>query len=196
MSTGSTCPAYTVEYKYGTQITYIADIDWIPCLEVQDCPDSYMEWKTKKLTDEEKSDCKILVVPKNLAANDENLELWRLSYSVFEKKIIRDKCKPEDRKVIRILKNILTYGNDDKSKIGSYHITNHCLHMFEKISHQRPELQEYTLRAIDSFISRLQSRDLPYFFISSINLLQNVDKKECEKIIEKMKNYREQWTDE
>lgn len=68
--------------------------------------------------------------------------------------------------------------------------------MFEKISHQRPELQEYTLRAIDSFISRLQSRDLPYFFISSINLLQNVDKKECEKIIEKMKNYREQWTDE
>ncbi|CAE1267727.1 unnamed protein product [Acanthosepion pharaonis] len=119
MSTGSTCPAYTVEYKYGARNKYIYDIDWIPCLGVQDCPDSYMEWKTKKLTDEEKSDCKILVVPKDLASNDENLELWRLSYSTFEKKIIREKCKPDDRRVIRILKNILTDENDHKIKRSS-----------------------------------------------------------------------------
>lgn len=83
---------------------------------------------------------------------------------------------------------------DDNSKLCSYHIKIHCLHMFEKMV-QQPELKEYIFNAIDAFIIRLQLRDLPHFFIPTINLLQDVDVKECEKYIQKFKNYREQLTD-
>lgn len=193
-NTYSLNPAYTVEYKYRSSDIQTIDIDWAPCLEVQEWPDSCMDWKTKMLTDEEKMDTKLYVVPKKLAAGAEELELWQISYSTFEKEIIRDKCKETEQTVIRFLKYVLADVKDDNSKLCSYHIKIHCLHMFEKMV-QQPELKEYIFNAIDAFIIRLQLRDLPHFFIPTINLLQDVDVKECEKYIQKFKNYREQLTD-
>ena len=58
-------PAYTVQYNDTTN-KIKPDFDWVPCLKVETVPKTCYEWKTRKLTDEEKSDAGIYVVAKDL----------------------------------------------------------------------------------------------------------------------------------
>ncbi|CAH3111625.1 unnamed protein product [Porites lobata] len=149
----------------------------MPCLQ-----EKWIDEKrgtTKWLKDdllEKLRDTKCSVVAKSWESQEENLSVWRISFSGLERECVSS-LPPEPKICLIIMKGIRRKFLSKPKGLISYHMKTVLFHTLDKIGSdwKISDRAENILRMLAAVAEALKSRSLPLYFDPRLNTLESMD---------------------
>ncbi|XP_031571072.1 uncharacterized protein LOC116305325 [Actinia tenebrosa] len=156
----------------------------MPCLDHKwmEEKESSSKWLTKDLLSK-LQESKSFVVTKSWESEQENLFIWRISYSVVERQCI--KFLPREPKIcLIIMKAIRRKFLSEPKGLVTYHLKTVLFYHLDKVGSdwEATDRARNILVLLDALAGALKNRSLPLFFEPGINTLGGMDEKTAAKL--------------
>ena len=149
----------------------------MPCLQKKwiDEKRGTTEWLKDDLL-EKLRDTKCSVVAKSFESQEENLSVWRISFSGLERECVGS-LPPEPKICLIIMKAIRRKFLSKPKGLISYHVKTVLFYTLDKIGSdwKRSDRAENILRLLAALAQALKSRSLPLYFEPRLNTLESMD---------------------
>ena len=179
------------------RLGYYNVFDLAVCLQSKNWPSGAKQWFTrhrpsgwpdKRMLDKIWNEIGIHVVPKPEAERPDGHLLWRISFGLAERELIRSLSLPQ-RNVYRILKGLVRNRAKDPPGLASFHLKTIFLYACEAIATDK-WTKESSLERLGDLLemlsSRLKNGVCPHYFVPDFNVFQKIPKENTDGLYKKI----------
>lgn len=149
----------------------------MPCLKEEwvKKKQSTTKWLTQSQLEKLRS-TRCSIVTKSWESNEENLALWRISFSGLERQCV-NALPPEPKICLIIVKAIRRKFLSKPKGLISYHVKTVLFYTLDKNGSdwRKPERAKNVLGLLESLVEALKTRSLPLYFEPRLNTLDGMD---------------------